>query len=64
MKLAYPAIFTPFDAMATDAASGWVLTELKDGKKAPKASNIEDIQPPKESFTSLIVLDMDTYVNQ
>lgn len=50
--------------MATDAASGWVLTELKDGKRAPKASNIEDIQPPKGSFTSLIVLDLDAYANR
>lgn len=29
--------------MAEDAASGWVLTELEDGKKAPRASKLADI---------------------
>ncbi|GHV24000.1 hypothetical protein FACS189494_12270 [Spirochaetia bacterium] len=31
--------------MGTDAASGWVLTELEDGKPAPQASNITDVRP-------------------
>lgn len=47
--------------MAKDAASGWILTELEDGNTIPKASNIKDIEVSKDGFTSLIVLDMDSY---
>lgn len=51
-------------AMGEDAASGWILGELEDGKPIPPASHIEDIHPdPKigEGFVSLLALDMDTY---
>jgi predicted RNase H-like HicB family nuclease len=51
--------------MGTDAASGWVLGELEDGKPAPKASAITDIHPEPDdgegSFVSMLVLDMDAY---
>ncbi|MCL2318973.1 MAG: type II toxin-antitoxin system HicB family antitoxin [Treponema sp.] len=47
--------------MGTDAASGWVLTELEDGKPAPKASSIEEIHPEQGGFVSMLVLDMDAY---
>ena len=47
--------------MAVDAASGWVLTELEDGNKAPEATPIEDIKTEGNQFTSVIVLDMDAY---
>ena len=47
--------------MAEDAASGWVLTELEDGNKAPEATPIEDIKTEGDQFTSVIVLDMDAY---
>lgn len=47
--------------MAEDAASGWVLTELEDGKEAPKASAIDKVVVPKGSFVSLVALDMDSY---
>lgn len=50
--------------MATDAASGWVLDELEDGKEIPKASNREDVKPEKDGFVNLIVLDMDTYAKK
>ena len=33
--------------MGTDAASGWVLTELEDGKPAPAASPIKKIKPER-----------------
>jgi len=36
--------------METDAASGWVLTELEDGKPAPAASPIEAIHPEEGGF--------------
>lgn len=51
-------------AMGEDAASGWILGELEDGKPIPPASHIEDIHPDPEigaGFVSLLALDMDTY---
>ena len=48
-------------AMGTDAASGWVLTELEDGKPAPEASPIKKISPESGGFVSMLVLDMDAY---
>jgi len=50
--------------MGTDAASGWVLTELEDGKPTPKASPIEDIRPEDGGFVSMLVLDMDVYAEK
>lgn len=47
--------------MATDAASGWVLDELEDGKEIPKSSLMENIIPDDGGFVSMLVLDMDTY---
>ncbi len=50
--------------MGTDAASGWVLTELEDGKPVPKASLIGDIRPEDGAFVSMLVLDMDVYTEK
>jgi predicted RNase H-like HicB family nuclease len=50
--------------MAVDAASGWVLTELEEGRLAPPASDIGDIKPHKGGFVSLLALDMDTYAEK
>ena len=50
--------------MGTDAASGWVLTELEDGKAVPEASPIETIKPEEGGFVSVLVLDMDTYAEK
>lgn len=50
--------------MATDAASGWVLTSLEAGEEIPKASDIKDIEAPDDGFVSLIVLDMDSYAEK
>jgi len=47
--------------MATDAASGWVLDELEDGKTIPPASAIDELHPDYSGFVSVLVLDMDTY---
>jgi predicted RNase H-like HicB family nuclease len=47
--------------MGTDAASGWVLDELEDGKPAPAASDIKRIRPEENGFVSVLVLDMDAY---
>ncbi|MCM1185946.1 MAG: type II toxin-antitoxin system HicB family antitoxin [Lachnoclostridium sp.] len=50
--------------MGTDAASGWVLDELEDGKPAPAASSLEDITPEPGGFVSMLVLDMDAYAEK
>ncbi len=50
--------------MATDAASGWVLDELEDGKPAPQASPLESIIPDAGGFVNLLILDMDAYAEK
>jgi predicted RNase H-like HicB family nuclease len=50
--------------MSIDAASGWVLTEMEDGKSIPEASNITDIHAAPDGFVSLLVLDMDEYAEK
>jgi len=48
--------------MGIDAASGWVLDELEDGRPAPKASPIDAIKPDEEGgFVNVLALDMDDY---
>ena len=42
--------------MAEDAASGWVLTELGDCKKAPKASEFGSINTEPGQFVNLVAL--------
>ena len=44
--------------MGTDAASGWVLDEPKDGKPTLEASPLESIIPAASGFVSMLVLDM------
>ena len=50
--------------MGTDAASGWVLTELEDGKPVPEASPIKDIRHEAGGFVSMLVLNMDAYAEK
>ena len=51
--------------MAVDAASGWVLDELEDGKKIPESSDPKSIVLEEEGdFINLIVLDMDSYAEK
>lgn len=51
--------------MAEDAASGWVLDELEDGRPAPESSSLKDIRPDApDGFVSLIALDMDAYAEK
>ena len=50
--------------MGVDAASGWVLDELEDGKPIPKASPIEAIHPEAGGFVSILALDMDAYAEK
>ena len=50
--------------MGVDAASGWVLTELEDGNKIPEAHEVAELNIPKGSFASILVLDMDSYAER
>lgn len=50
--------------MAQDAASGWVLDELEDGKTAPVPSGVEAVRPDEGGFVSLLTLDMDAYAEK
>jgi predicted RNase H-like HicB family nuclease len=50
--------------MGTDAAAGWVLTELEDGKPVPAASPVGAIHPDPGGFVSVLVLDMDAYAEK
>ncbi|MBM6947878.1 type II toxin-antitoxin system HicB family antitoxin [Mordavella massiliensis] len=88
MKLAYPAVFTPYEdgtegyavefpdlpgcvtggdtmaeaiLMAQDAAGGWVLTELEEGKDIPPAGVPDTIHLTGGQFVSLVAVDMDSY---
>lgn len=47
--------------MAEDAASGWVLTELEDGRHAPKATEYSDVKTGQGQFVNMVALDMDAY---
>ncbi|MGI6076389.1 MAG: type II toxin-antitoxin system HicB family antitoxin [Pyramidobacter sp.] len=52
--------------MAQDAASGWLLDELEDGKAAPLASRHEDVKADEyeNGFVSMLALDMDAYAKK
>ena len=51
--------------MATDAASGWILDELEDGKAIPPASDPLSVHTDEsDEFVSVIVLDMDAYAEK
>ncbi len=53
--------------MAVDAASGWILDELEDGKAAPEATPLNNIKLDSDfsgGFISAIVLDMDSYTEK
>lgn len=50
--------------MATDAACGWVLDELEDGRSVPNASSFVEIVPNEGGFVTMLVLDMDSYAEK
>ena len=51
--------------MAIDAASGWILCELEEGKQPPIPSDISKIKTEDKTlgkgFTSMLFVDMDSY---
>lgn len=51
--------------MVQDAASGWVLTELEDGKPVPTPTPLLEVKPDNPNAqTALILLDMDGYADK
>ena len=50
--------------MAEDAASGWVLDELENGKPAPKASSPDVLELEPGDFVNYVVLDIDAYAEK
>lgn len=52
--------------MAYDAASGWILDELEDGRNAPKATDIRKIKADEyeNGFVSMVILDIDAYAEK
>jgi hypothetical protein len=50
--------------MGIDAASGWVLAELEDGRPVPPASPIESVKPEPGGFVSVLALDMIEYAEK
>ena len=52
--------------LAQDAASGWVLDELEEGRPVPAASQMKDVHADEyeNGFVSLIVLDMGSYAEK
>lgn len=51
---------------AVDAASGWVLDELEEGRRAPEPSAIESIRADEYAggFVSIVMLDIDAYAEK
>lgn len=48
-----------------DAASGWVLDELEDGKATPSVSSLNDVASANpEAIVTYLVLDMDSYAER
>lgn len=61
----YGATLSEAMEMVQDAASGWVLTELEDGKPAPTATPLLAVKTANpEAQTALILLDMDSYADK
>ena len=51
--------------MGTDAASGWVLDELEDGKASPSVSRLNDVASANpEAIVTYLVLDIDSYAER
>lgn len=51
--------------MVQDAACGWVLTELEDGRPAPRATALMDVDTEDvNAQKALILLDMDAYAEK
>ena len=50
--------------MGIDAASGWILGELEDGRKVPEATPYERVSAEDGDMVNMILLDMDSYAEK
>lgn len=50
--------------MAADAASGWILDELEEGRDIPKASSYDKVKKREGGQVNMILLDMDSYAER
>jgi predicted RNase H-like HicB family nuclease len=50
--------------MGIDAASVWILTELEEKKRVPKASDMKSIHPEHGGFVNILAFDMDSYAEK
>lgn len=61
----YGASLSEAMEMVQDAACGWVLTELEDGRPPPRATALMDVvTDDANAQKALILLDMDAYAEQ
>ena len=47
--------------MGVDAASGWILGELEDGEKIPRASEYSEVTAEEDCIVNMLLLDIDSY---
>lgn len=47
--------------MGVDAASGWILEELEDGEKIPRASEYSEVTAEEGCIVNMLLLDIDSY---
>jgi len=47
--------------MGIDAASGWILTEMEEGRPIPPPSPMESIEPEEGGFVDVLLLDIEEY---
>jgi len=50
--------------MGIDAASGWILDELEEGKRIPTSTPIGDLDDKEDTVKTILALDMDTYTEK
>ena len=50
--------------MGIDAASGWILGELEDGRKVPEASPYDRVISGEGGIVNMILLDIDKYAEK
>ena len=50
--------------MGIDAASGWIVGELREGRPIPPPSHLETIIPDEGGFVVMLPLDMEAYTEK
>ena len=47
--------------MAEEAACGWLVGEVDNGKDIPQATSREDLEDVQDGFINMLLLDLDDY---